>query len=120
MSESEVPPQPPEEKPSEEQPVEEKPGEEKQKAGAHFEETWQPRLWSRLIVLLLIVAYGIGLVVANSSQVPINFLFVSVHVSKVWLILICIAIGLVGGVLLSQMYRRRSEREKTTKAEPGE
>jgi uncharacterized integral membrane protein len=76
-------------------------------AEVDFEEPWQPQLWSKLILLLLLVGYGIALVIANSAQVKISFLFVSVKVSLVWLILLCLALGLIAGVLISQMYRHR-------------
>jgi uncharacterized integral membrane protein len=71
------------------------------------DEAWQPQLWSKLILLVVLVGYGIALVVANSSKVKISFLFASINVSKIWLILLCIVLGLVSGVLLSQMYRHR-------------
>ncbi len=71
------------------------------------DEAWQPQLWSKLILLLVFVGYGIALVVANSSKVKISFLFTSINVSKIWLILLCFVLGLVSGVLLSQVHRHR-------------
>lgn len=71
------------------------------------EEAWQPQLWSKLILLLVLVGYGIALVIANSDKVKISFLFMSVNVSLIWLILLCLVLGLVTGVLISQMYRHR-------------
>ncbi len=71
------------------------------------DEAWQPQLWSKLILLGVLIAYGIALVVANSSKVKISFLFTSINVSKIWLILLCFALGLLCGVLLSQMHRHR-------------
>jgi uncharacterized integral membrane protein len=70
-------------------------------------EAWQPQLWSKLIVLLVLVGYGIALVIANSSKVKISFLFASVKVSLIWLILLCLVLGLIAGVLISQMHRHR-------------
>jgi uncharacterized integral membrane protein len=86
--------------------------EEARKRAAEFEESWQPRLWSKIILLVVIVGYGIGLVVANSGKVKISFLFASIQVSKIWLILLCFVIGLVTGVLVSQMYRHRKVERK--------
>ncbi|MGD0274037.1 MAG: LapA family protein [Gaiellaceae bacterium] len=80
---------------------------EKRKHGAEFEETWQPQLWSKIILLVLLVGYGIALVVANSAKVKISFLVTSIKVSEIWLILLCFVIGLASGVLVSQMYRHR-------------
>ncbi len=71
------------------------------------EEAWQPQLWSKLILLFLLVGYGIALVIANSDKVKISFLFASVKVSLVWLILLCLVLGLISGVLISQMHRHR-------------
>jgi uncharacterized integral membrane protein len=71
------------------------------------EEEWQPLLWSKLIALVVLVGYGIALVVANTSKVKISFLFASINVSKIWLILLCLVLGLLSGVLISQMYRHR-------------
>ena len=75
--------------------------------GDELDEAWQPRLWSKLVLLVVFVGFGIALVVANSSKVKISFLFTSINVSKIWLILLCLVLGLVSGVLLSQMYRHR-------------
>lgn len=74
------------------------------------DEAFQPQLWSKLILLLVLVGYGIALVVANSSKVKISFLFTSINVSKIWLILLCLVLGLLSGVLLSQMYRHRKSK----------
>jgi uncharacterized integral membrane protein len=71
------------------------------------EEAWQPQLWSKLILLLALVGYGIALVIANSSKVKISFLFMSVKVSLIWMILLCLMLGLIAGVLISQMHRHR-------------
>ncbi|MGD0167260.1 MAG: LapA family protein [Gaiellaceae bacterium] len=88
---------------------------EKKKHGAEFDEAWQPKLWSKIIVLVVIVGYGIALVVANSSKVKISFLVASIKVSEIWLILLCFVIGLASGVLISQMYRhRKQQRSKET------
>jgi len=75
--------------------------------GGEPDEAWQPRLWSRLILLIVLFGYGIALVVANSSKVKISFLFASINVSKIWLILLCLVLGLLSGVLISEMYRHR-------------
>ena len=72
-----------------------------------LDEAWQPQLWSKLILLVVFVGYGIALVVANSSKVKISFLFASINVSKIWLILLCLILGLVSGVLISEMHRHR-------------
>lgn len=69
--------------------------------------TWQPRLWASLVALVLIGGYVIGFIVANTDAVDVNFLFGSARASLIWVILLSLAIGLVAGVLLSQLYARR-------------
>ena len=73
-----------------------------------FDRTWQPRLWAILAALVLIGAYVIGFVVANDDTVDVNFLFASPRTSLIWVILLSLAIGLIAGVLLSQLYGRRT------------
>jgi hypothetical protein len=77
---------------------------------------WQPRLYVRLIVLGLLVAYAIGFVLENRGQVHVHFVLTSAHVSLVWLILLALGVGLLGGILLGQLERRRRRRSH----EPGE
>lgn len=75
-----------------------------------FERTWQPRLWVSLGVLILIVAYLIAFVAGNSDRTSINFVFAEATTSVIWVILLSALAGLIGGVLLSQLHRRRQER----------
>jgi uncharacterized integral membrane protein len=70
-------------------------------------ESWQPRLYARLVVLALLVAYAIGFVLENGKHVNVHFVFATASVSLVWLILLSNAIGLIGGTLLAQLDRRR-------------
>ena len=72
---------------------------------------WQPRLYLRLLVLLATVAYAIGFVLENRKQVHLHFVFGTSRVSLIWLVLLSLALGLLGGVLLSQLYRRRRRRD---------
>ena len=72
-----------------------------------FDRTWQPRLWASLAGLVLIAAYVIGFIVSNTHDVDVNFLFASPRTSLIWVILLSLAIGLVAGVLVSQLYERR-------------
>ena len=70
-------------------------------------ETFQPRLWFIVAGLALIVAYMVAFVAENNKKVTVHFVFVSAHTSVIWVILLSLAIGLVGGLLLSQLERRR-------------
>jgi uncharacterized integral membrane protein len=68
---------------------------------------FQPRLWLILVGLLLLAAYVIAFVLANRNRVAVHFVFFTARVSLIWLILLSLGIGFLGGVLLSQLYRRR-------------
>jgi uncharacterized integral membrane protein len=81
-------------------------------------EHWQPRLWIVLVALLLLVAYVIAFVVENHKEVAVHFVLATAHVSLIWLILLSVAIGFVGGVLLSQLVRRRATRRSRSLPEP--
>ena len=73
---------------------------------------WQPRLYVRLILLGLLVAYAIAFVLENRRQVNVHFVLGTASVSLVWLILLAIAVGLLGGILLAQLERRRRRRSR--------
>jgi uncharacterized integral membrane protein len=75
-----------------------------------LQEQWQPRLYLRLILLILLAAYAIAFVLENRKSVSMHFVFVTADVSLVWLILLALAVGFVVGVLLSQLERRRRRR----------
>jgi uncharacterized integral membrane protein len=77
---------------------------------AELHETWQPRLWGVLIGLALLVAYVIAFILQNRKQVNLHFVFATASVSLIWLILLSLLIGVLGGLLLSQLYRRRYRR----------
>ena len=71
---------------------------------------WQPRLYVRLVVLGLLVAYAIAFVLENRTQIEIHFVLATARVSLVWLILLALGVGLLGGILLAQLERRRRRR----------
>jgi uncharacterized integral membrane protein len=70
-------------------------------------ENWQPRLWLRIVLLVALVAYVIAFVLENKKAVHLHFVFATASVSLVWLILLSLALGIVGGILLAQLERRR-------------
>ena len=74
-----------------------------------FERTWQPRLWISLALLVLIVAYLIAFVVGNDEEARVDFVFGTAKTSLIWVILLSLLAGLLGGVLLSQLHRRRRD-----------
>jgi uncharacterized integral membrane protein len=68
----------------------------------------QPRFWAKLIGLVVIACYMIAFVLENRKKVHLHFVLFTATVSLIWLILLILAIGILGGALLSQLYRRRS------------
>jgi uncharacterized integral membrane protein len=76
-----------------------------------FRRQWQPRLYLRIVILGVLVAYGIAFVLENNREVSVHFVFATARGSLIWLILLSVALGLLLGVLLSQLYRRRRRRD---------
>ena len=73
---------------------------------------WQPRLYVRLILLGMLLAYAIAFVLENRKQVHVHFVVATASVSLVWLILLSLLIDAVGGILLAQLERRRRRRAR--------
>jgi len=69
--------------------------------------TWQPWLYVKIGLLLFAIAWAIAFVAENSQQIDVHFVFATANVHVVWMILLLLAVGLIGGVLLSQLYRHR-------------
>jgi len=69
--------------------------------------TFQPWLYLKIGLLLIVIAYAIGFVVKNTRQIKIDFVFGDANVRVIWTILLLLAIGMVGGMLVSQLYRHR-------------
>jgi uncharacterized integral membrane protein len=72
---------------------------------------WQARLWAIIVGLFLIVVYLIAFVVKNDDRIEIDFVLFKSTVSLIWEIVFILALGVLGGVLLSQLYRRRRSHE---------
>jgi uncharacterized integral membrane protein len=77
---------------------------------AEISENWQPKLYLRLVLLVVLIGYVIAFVLENRTHAHLHFVFATVSVSLVWLILLSLALGLVGGILLAQLERRRRRR----------
>ena len=73
-------------------------------------EDWQPRVYGRLILLAVLIAYIVAFIAENTKHVPVHFVLYTTHVSIVWLILLILVLGAVGGILLAQLERRRRRR----------
>ena len=75
---------------------------------------WQPRLYLRLLILGLLIAYAIAFILENRTQVEVHFVLWTAHVSLVWVILLALGVGLLLGILLAQLERRRRRRSHQT------
>lgn len=72
--------------------------------------TFQPGLWTRLLPLGLLAAYVIAFIALNTRKTKVDFVFASSHISTIFLILLPLAIGVLAGVLTSQLYRHSKRR----------
>jgi uncharacterized integral membrane protein len=79
-----------------------------------IDESYQPKLWFVLGGLILLVAYVLYFVAANDDEVSVKFLFFDATTSLIWVILFSLLLGLIAGVLLSQLYRRRRSARSAT------
>ena len=79
---------------------------------AETRETFQPRLWLTVVGLVLIGAYIVAFIAENNKKVTVHFVLFSAHTSVIWVILFTLTIGVVGGLLLSQLVRRRSRKQR--------
>ena len=75
-----------------------------------LQENWQPLLYVRVAIVVVLAAYVIAFILENRSGVKVHFVLATAKVSLVWLILLSLALGFVAGILLSQLERRRRRR----------
>ena len=69
--------------------------------------TWQPWLYIRLAIVGLAITYVVAFIVQNSDRIKIDFVFANTKVQLIWALLLVLALGILFGVLLSQLYRNR-------------
>ena len=62
--------------------------------------------WS-LIVFGVLAVYAVLLVILNAEKVPVDFVFFSVDISLLVLIVLCLGIGFAGGYLFDRLRARR-------------
>ena len=72
--------------------------------------TFQPGLWTRLVPLAVVSGYLILFTAFNTRRAKVDFVFSSTRLSTIFLILLPLGIGIVLGVLLSQLYRHSKRR----------
>jgi uncharacterized integral membrane protein len=81
-------------------------------------ETWQPKLWLVLTGLFLIGGYLFAFAVKNDDEVHVDFVLGTTKTSLLWTIMLSLVLGLVAGVLLSQLYRRRGRYQRRQPGDP--
>lgn len=81
-----------------------------------FPSTWQPWLYVKIALLLLAIAWATAFIAENGKRVNVHFVFATANVHLIWMILLLLAVGILAGVLVSQLYRhrRRSQLAKKT------
>jgi riboflavin transporter FmnP len=60
-----------------------------------------------LIVFGVLAAYAIAIVLLNAGEVQIHFVFFKTRISKVVLILVCLALGFAAGFIANRIRERR-------------
>jgi len=63
-----------------------------------------------LILVGVLAVYAVLLVILNSKEVRVRFVFFSAEISLLVLILLCLGIGFVSGYLVDRMRARRRAR----------
>ena len=81
-----------------------------------LQENWQPLLYIRVAVVVVLAAYVIAFILENRKSVSVHFVLATARVSLVWLILLSLVLGFVVGILLSQLERRRRRRRAAKQA----
>jgi uncharacterized integral membrane protein len=76
-----------------------------------FGRQWQPRLYVTIVLLALLIAYSIAFVLENDKDVSVHFVLATARTSLIWVILFSVALGVLLGVLVSQLHRRRRRRQ---------
>jgi uncharacterized integral membrane protein len=82
------------------------PAEQKRKSRRSF----QPGLWTRLVPLGLVGVYLILFIAFNTRMTKVDFVLGATRISTIFLILLPLGIGIVLGVLVSQLYRHGKRR----------
>lgn len=66
--------------------------------------------WLQLTAIGLVALYTLLFIILNTNRAKVSFVFASARISVIWVILLSLAAGLVLGVLLSRLHRRRQRR----------
>jgi uncharacterized integral membrane protein len=66
--------------------------------------------WVQLAAIGLVALYALLFIILNTHRAKVSFVFASARISVIWVILLSLAVGIVLGVLLSRLNRRRKRR----------
>jgi len=66
--------------------------------------------WVQLAAIAIVALYALLFIILNTHRVKVSFVFATARISVIWVILLSLAVGLVLGVLLSRLNRRRKRR----------
>ena len=78
--------------------------------------TWQPWLYVKIGLLVFAVIWATAFVVQNSKRVNVHCVFATANVHLIWMILLCLGVGLLAGMLVSQLYRHRRRAQLAKKS----
>lgn len=67
--------------------------------------------YAKLAALLFAVSYSIAFIVGNNRKIHVDFVFAETDVSLIWTILLLLGVGLVGGLLVSHLYRHHRRKK---------
>jgi uncharacterized integral membrane protein len=76
-------------------------------------------LYALVIGGVVVVLWLIAFIVKNNDPVKIDFVLFSAHARLIWLLILLLGIGFLGGVLGSQLYRRRRRLGRSTEDDRG-
>jgi uncharacterized integral membrane protein len=80
---------------------------------------WRRRRALRGIISLAIVVLVVVFVIQNSQRIPVHFWFFTREARLIWVVLACLAAGIVFGYVLGVPDRRaRRRKKKAEKADP--
>ncbi|HZU79986.1 MAG TPA: lipopolysaccharide assembly protein LapA domain-containing protein [Acidimicrobiales bacterium] len=70
------------------------------------------RRTTRIVGALVVLALVIVFVVQNTQTVPVHYFTGTGHPRFIWVVVGCLLVGVVAGMILGRMRRRRSARRR--------
>jgi len=64
------------------------------------------------VILLVLIGLFIIVCIQNVEKIPLHFIFWSMNISKLLLLLITLVIGILVGVIIPGIWRKSKEEEK--------